>query len=195
MALATATLMEAIRPPKEGGHYADDPNLLARANAALGMASAWFEGQVGHAILQATYAWNLNGSGSRDLSVPVRPIITVNSLTVGGFSWAVMMPGDADTTQEAVLAPNGNYLIARQIPWPKGWGNVLLNADAGYATVPDDVAYAVALFAGVLCNESMALGFGGETLGPEHINSLARNPKDYDAVMNTLQNFRVRALT
>jgi hypothetical protein len=192
--LATVQLMEAIRPPTDGGHYADDEKLKARALACLSAATAWFEGEIGQPIALEPATFRLNGTGGAVLSVPRKPVSEITSLVVNNQPWTVIGPEDVDTGQDAMIASNGFYLIARRCWWPRGVGNVQLSASFGYNPIPNDIQHSVAMFASVLMLEANFLGFGGETIGPEHINMLARNPKDYGFILRTLQFYGYRML-
>lgn len=207
MALTDLTRMEAIKPPKDGGHYADDPQLLARANAWLNGASSLIEKLVGYSFAAALDTVLLNGRGSRMLPVPRPPIISVVSLVVCGVPWSVIEAGNSELSQAAMVEPEFRcHLIGRFQPFPKGFGNVALSAYCGYGTVdltatpptvtaviPEEVQNAVALFAAVGTLEASFAGFGGETLGPEHINNLARNKKDYDSIMDVVKYYSQKA--
>ena len=191
MALTTIAVMESIRPPKDGGHYSDDAKLLARATQWLNGTSQWFENQLGYTLALSTDAYLLSGKCVRLLPVPKPPIIEVVSLKVAGVAWATLDVGDTDTNQPAMVEPNTRAgLVSRFMPWPQGWGNIQAELTCGYATIPDDVQTAVALFATIGTLEATFAGFGGETLGPEHVNTLARKKADYDTIMDTVRYYQ-----
>ena len=202
--LTTIAVMEAIRPPSAGGHYADDPNLLARAKQWLNSTSQWFQNQVGYSLSLATDTLLLSGKGVRLLPVPRPPIVQVISLTVAGTNWPVLDVGGAEACQFAMVEPETRAaLVSRYWPWPQGWGNIQAQIICGYGTVdnttnpatlttviPDDVQTAVALFATIGCLEATFAGLGGETIGAEHVAMLARNKKDYDSILDTVLYYR-----
>ena len=63
---------------------------------------------------------------------------------------------------------------------------------AGYATIPDDVQYAVALLTHLLLRERIVLGDGSKLMGDENVQQVIRNPKDYQIITDAVQRVRRR---
>jgi len=200
MVLTDITRMETLRPPVDGGHYSDNPALFLRANNWLKGTSQWFLNQIGYDLALAQDTLLLSGKGSRVLRVPRPPIVQVVSITVGNSPWKVIESGDTDTNQDVMVSDSRCHLISRFCTFPRGFGNVQATLICGYGTVdnstipatlttviPDDIQNAVALFATIGCLEASYAGFGGETIGPEHIASLARKKADYDSIMDVVR--------
>lgn len=189
MALTNLARVELVRPPVPGGSFSDDPGLLAQATAALDSASAWFETMIGYTMALSARSYLMSGNGTSVLKVPDYPIVTVTSLKVDGSTWTVLFPGGTDTGQDAAVHDSRKWLVARYRYWPKGLSNIALATTAGLATIPEDVQQAVAMLAWLLLEESNRLGINATSLGPEHVNMVARDADDYQFIKTTISRY------
>jgi hypothetical protein len=187
--MANLTTAERVQHIKALGDKAD---VISRLEECLAAASAWFETAVGP-ILTASYTERLSGGLSPVLKLAHKPCTAVTSLSVNGTTWRVLTSAVVDTGQEVFLPSHGMWLEARGYLWPKGNGNILITYTAGYGAtaevLPDDIQQSVALVTLLLMEESNRLGIGAKTLGPEQINLVIRNAKDYQFITDTINHY------
>jgi uncharacterized phiE125 gp8 family phage protein len=119
--------------------------------------SSYIESWLNRKILQASYTENYNGSGSSALTLTNYPIISLQSVSIGGVAQAIVSQSDFTTSG---VKFSGRRLIGQNIKFSKGAGNIIISYTAGYAAVPSDIEQA--------CIELVALRYKngrGERLG------------------------------
>lgn len=158
----------------------------ARLTVCLDAASAFIEKAVGRPLASASYTRRLSGDGSPLLLLPHWPITAVTTLEVEGIAWEVLTDSGTDTAQSAYLPTHGLWLEARDDVWPEGSGNIKVVYTAGYTTIPMDLVQACIMIAFLLFIEEGRIGDGALTLGPQNLQSVVRNPADYELIKNTL---------
>lgn len=149
----------------------------------LKSADAWIKARIGTPVESDTYTSRLSGEGVAMLRLPHWPLISISSLVVDGSAWTVLAGTDADTNQDAYADENGLIWARNGQVFARGYGNVLVTYAAGYATVPFDLQMACIILTHLIFAESTRVGVGGKTLGPEQINLMVRNVKDYDTLI------------
>ena len=192
MSLTTLDRLRELR----SGLVPDDTLGTQRATDCLTAASLWLSRQAPIGEVTEFDIWTQ--ADGRVLPVPLKPIISVDGLTVDGLAWTVLDAGDSDAGQWAVIDASRFFIASRFGRFPAGVGNIRLEYTGGFDTtpdkdtglltgVPDDVQQAVAMLAGILIEETNRLGITAKSLGPENVNMIARNVKDYgflQAVVN-----------
>jgi hypothetical protein len=183
-----------------------DPVTIARLTGCIAAASAYMERRIGRPLGIATYMHRLSGNGTPALRLPAYPVTAVASVVVCGQPWVVMLDTDAELGQDCILDDAGRMLLARSWPWPRGIGNIQVTYTAGLgtytppsagppivaeaSTFPDDIQHATVLVTHLLMIETDRIGEGALTLGPEQVQNLARDPKDYDFIEKTIAYWR-----
>ena len=124
--------MTPLAPPetlaaKLGTDESDAGMLLA-----LDLASARFRGQTRNPISLSSDTLTLDAHGSRSLLLPFAPVVSVESLTIGGVTYA------ADGFEWSAAG-----MIRLEMAMPDMWRAVVVSFTHGYSLIPQDVQEAV----------------------------------------------------
>jgi hypothetical protein len=171
----------------------DDTDVAARVGNYIKAVLAWAKWKIGCDLATATRTMRLSGNGSNLLYPSFWPITSVTSLTVDTVAWTTLQGADADARQNAFLRPDGHCLIARYQSWPVGYGNILLTAVTGFAESAaelEDLIEALCMAVALFPIEEQMIGLGSKVLGPENVQQLVRNSKDYQFIMDALYHHR-----
>jgi hypothetical protein len=177
---------------------ADDEEVATRIGNYIKAVCAWARWKVGCDLSTATRTARLSGTGGNLLYPPFWPITSVVSLGVsyglGSVAWTVLQGTDPDSFQWVVLRPDGHCLMARYRPWPEGYGNILLTAVSGYAENDpevEDLIQALCMATALCVNEEQMIGEGSKSgVGPETVQLVVRNLKDYQVIMDAIYHHR-----
>ena len=155
---------------------------------------AWAKWKIGCDLATATRTMRLSGDGSNLLYPSSWPITSVTSLTVDTVAWTILQGADAEARQTAFLRPDGHCLIARYQAWPVGYGNILLTAVTGFADGAaelEDLIEALCMAVALFPIEEQMIGLGSKVLGPDSVQQLVRNSKDYQFIVDALHHHRL----
>lgn len=177
------TTLDNVSTFRQLKNAADETAALSFLQAA----SAYVEKAVGRALTLQAYTKTLSGDGAPLLLLPHWPIVSVTSLSVDGDAWDVLASGSEHDGEEAFLPEHGLWLEAVDGAFPRGTANVLIAYTAGYQVIPEDLQLAVAMLTHLLLVERGRIGDGAKTLGPENIQTIVRNPKDYEFIRRTIR--------
>ncbi|MDD2857786.1 MAG: hypothetical protein PHU75_03840 [Candidatus Nanopelagicales bacterium] len=182
MALTTTARIELFRPIGSA---------TAKAAQCQAAAEAWVTGQLGFDPNALSRTEITTGDGSRVLRVTAWPVTAVTALTVDGAAWSVLaQSGTYDGSQQAIIDRSGKWIEALGL-YVFPVGTIISNTyTAGYATIPDDLQQVAVMATWLALEESNRLGMTGKSIGPEQVNSLARNSKDYEFMHDTIQRYR-----
>jgi hypothetical protein len=200
--LATAAQVQAFKT------LGTDSGAATRLAACLAAASEWLggeHGEIGFPLALTTGSVRLNGSGSRVLSFKFWPIVSVSNLLVCGQSWSVLTESGADTQQDAFLPNDSSKLFARYRPFPSGIANVSATVTRGIVdttsettiqnTSPADVVQVVVMLTHLLMIESVRIGEGSLTLGPEQVQTVARQARaDYEFIDKLIVRYGLKVM-
>jgi hypothetical protein len=140
-------------------------------NDFLAAAEAWVHSCCDRKFVASNYSVTYNGTGGRRLYVKNRPINSLVSCSIvddGGAVETVNVSTDLTYESEAGAVEFGPDNASSYDIWPRGFQNINLTYNAGYAAIPDDVQEAVILRALVLYAASgsdMNAALGGQTVG------------------------------
>jgi len=171
----------------------NDAPLQVRITYYIKAVLAWAKWKIGCDLATATRTMRLSGDGSNLLYPSSWPITSVTSLTVDTVVWTILQGTDAEARQSAFLRPDGHCLIARYQAWPVGYGNILLTAVTGFADGAaelEDLIEALCMAVALFPIEEQMIGLGSKVLGPESVQQLVRNSKDYQFIMDALCHHR-----
>ena len=151
----------------------------------LKAADAWLKGRIGTAVESDSYTRRLSGEGVAMLRLPDWPLTAVSSLTLDGAALTVLVGSATDTGQDVFADADGLLWMRNDDVFTKGRGNILITYTAGYAStaIPEDLQQACVVLTWLIAEERTRIGIGGKTLGPEQINLVVRNSKDYDTMI------------
>lgn len=163
MAAGDLTTLTAVKAYLGVATASADDGVLAQLVTAY---SAWVKAWLNRDILRTTYTVRLDGTGGDAIMVPQFPIRSVGSLTVDGQPVPAQptygQPGYW-FTDLAIYRAGGTFTRAR--------GNVQLTYDAGYDTVPFDLAQAVAEIVALrFTNRGDKLGWSSKGLAGETVS-------------------------
>jgi hypothetical protein len=140
-----------------GDLQSNDDSVLTRLITA---ASAFFTTACGNPILARSYVELYDGKGSTRLYLRNTPVIAVTSVAIDEVpipaSIAVADPG---------WVQNGNVIILFGYWFSRGYANVAVSYQAGYAATPADVAEAVIELVGLRYRGKDRLGKASESMG------------------------------
>lgn len=169
-------------------------SLEAEAMAAIAAASSYLTQKIGRPAWSATYTERLSGDGGRNLETTYWPITSVASVYIDDTLQTVIDSTDSvDSGEDLYLPPHGLWIEHRDGGFPEGRGNVLITYTAGFVVIPEALQQAAAMVAALLLAERGLLGLGSKTLGPEQIQAVVRNPKDYQVIQGAVDAFSRRA--
>jgi len=171
-----------------------DAPLQVRITYYIKAILAWAKWKIGCDLATATRTMRLSGDGSNLLYPSSWPITSVTSLTVDTVAWTILQGADAEARQTAFLRPDGHCLIARYQAWPVGYGNILLTAVTGFADGAaelEDLIEALCMAVALFPIEEQMIGLGSKVLGPESVQQLVRNSKDYQFIVDALHHHRL----
>ncbi|UGY23726.1 hypothetical protein HU675_0038235 [Bradyrhizobium septentrionale] len=146
------TLCERVVLPMGTGPKAGDLVPLSRALDWLGLTSdpdcavqriiSGISGQVtnylGYSLAKADYTRTFDGEGTRLLFVPDLPLNSVSSVTIDGH----VIPVSANGSFNPGYSANAYAVAVKGYRFTRGFQNVTLVYNSGYATVPDDIVQA-----------------------------------------------------
>jgi hypothetical protein len=160
--------------------------------ACLDAAEEWFLTAIGHEIESSTYTQRLTGDGTPILFTPQWPITAVSSLIVDEDTWSVLTSeSTTDSDEECFLPHHGRWIEGRDVTFPSS-PTIVMTYTAGYATVPADVTLCVVMMARLLVRERQRLGEGAKTLGPENVQQVVRDLKEYPLIEATIRRYSQR---
>ena len=140
-----------------GDLQSNDDAVLSRLVTA---ASAFFTTACGNPILAQTYSELYDGKGGTRLYLRNTPVLSVTSVAIDDIpipaSVAVADPG---------WVQSGNVVILFGYWFKRGFANVAITYDAGYAAPPADVAEAVMELVGLRYRGKDRLGKLSESMG------------------------------
>ena len=129
----------------------------AKAQWCVSQISAAFRGATGAQITKATDTLVLDGYGSRELLVPVAPIISIASVIEQ--SVALVLGTDYEVSKR-------NGILRRLVQlWPDSYEAIEVTCTYGYELIPDEISAAVLDEAAILYN--VTPGISAETIGTE----------------------------
>ena len=115
--------------------------LLTRLISAV---SAYMQTAMSRTIAQTTYNETRNGMGNTRMALKNTPIISIATLAVDGVSIALRAP----LSQSSTASPGGytfdqtTIMLSNGYSFTRGYQNVQVTYDAGFATTPYDVEQA-----------------------------------------------------
>ena len=172
----------------------DGADVRARLGHYIAAVLTWAKWKIGCDLATATRTMRLSGAGTNLLYPSSWPITSVTSLTVYTVAWTILQGTDAETRQQAFLRPDGHCLIARYQPWSVGYGNILLTAVTGFAEAApelEDLIEALCMAVALFPLEEQMIGQGSKSgVGPETVQQVVRNSKDYQFIMDAIHHHR-----
>lgn len=157
-----------------------DDVLLARLVTA---ASAFVENWLGRTVGLTAYVEARDGTGGSTLGFTVTPVVTMTSLAIDGNP---VLPSPDSIAPGYVFSPSRLALIGGC--FRRGFGNVLVGYQAGYADVPAEVEQAVIELAALRYRERERIGLVSKGLAGE-TTSFAQKDMPAD-VATALQRYR-----
>lgn len=127
-----------------------DDTLLSRLVSAV---SAFCEQWTNRTFTLTTYAETRDGTGSDRLMFRHTPVVAVTSVLVGND----MVPARTVLGQTGWIADDA-FLTYDGGIFPRGRGNVVIQYEAGYATVPLEIEQSVLELVGILYKERGRIG-------------------------------------
>lgn len=161
--MALATLADLKRYLSISGGNVD-----AELTALLDACSAMIEREMARQVTRGTRTERRHGNGLNMLQLRDAPIVSVASLTIDGQAIQ-----NADSNNGVGYLFSGSQLFLTGGPmFCRGTLNVSVTYDAGYETVPADLAHAVIETAAQAFKEKDWIGYQSKSLGGETVSFL-----------------------
>ncbi len=125
-------------------------------------ASAQAEAFTGRKLAARDYPWELDGNGQAALFVPEWPLNSITTLEINGAE--IPARTSYDGAGYVIEADQGLIRLSNYVFY-LGMKNVEIAANAGYATVPEDLRQAVIELAAWKAKQSSMQGIGQDWLG------------------------------
>lgn len=143
-------------------------NLDAELTLLLAAASATAEQVMGRQVTPGARTERRHGNGRDMLQLRDEPILSVASLTIDGIP---VLNADSNNGVGYLFDRSTLYLVGGQC-FTLGRLNVVVTYDAGYSTVPADLAHAVIEIAAQAFKEKDWIGYVSKSLGGETVSYL-----------------------
>lgn len=161
MAAGDLTTVAKVREYLKLEDSLEDAYLATLVSAA----SAWMKSETGRDLLAANYVETFDGEGSSGLTLSNGPVASVTSVTVDGDPVPVRA-----TPSDAGWVLRGDRLELVGYRFSRGVGNVTVSYRAGYEVIPEDLAQAVVMRAGLSYRDRDWAGMSSRIVAGESLD-------------------------
>lgn len=156
-ALCTLAGLETYLGLESGDHDAGLENLIDAVSAAS-------EAYTGRKLAARDYSWRKNGNGETLMLVDEWPLNSITTLKINGVTIAESSTPELGTAGYRIDSVAGIIRLIGYV-FSRGIDNIEINANAGYAAIPGDLAQAAIEWAAWKYKESNLADVGVGVLG------------------------------